>query len=158
MQWASSPGRTIVAGIGAILCAIVAGTASYALAVTMIVGASFVAAGTAGAPAGGAAMTGMGAVGLVFVGLAASLAAAVACVGLTRSEAARPRWAPTLLASVVACAAFWSRAIAAARATGEWVTIWLWPTHLESWIWLAVAALVAVNLTAKAREPRPNSA
>ena len=62
MQWASPPGRTIVGGIGAGLCAIVGGTGAWVLSMTMIVGASFVAAGKAGGEAGEALATGVGAV------------------------------------------------------------------------------------------------
>ncbi len=153
MQWASPPGRTIVGGIGAGLCAIVGGTGAWVLSMTMIVGASFVAAGKAGGEAGEVLATGVGAVGLVLGGLAAALAGTVACVGLTWTEHVRPRWAPTLLAGVVAYAAFWSRAIAAARGSSDWVPLGLYPTHLESWLWVAVAGWVTVNLTAAARAP-----
>lgn len=130
---------------------VVVGTVLYAFALSMIVGAVFFTASAGAAPTEVAA-TGVSAAALVVESLAVVLAAAVPSVVLARGERSSPRWWTTLLAGLVTSAAFWSRAIASARLDGDWTWLYVWPVHLESWLYVALAEVVAANLTARRRE------
>ncbi len=149
-RWASSPGRTLLAGLVAALAALLTGTACYAVSLSMLFGAAVLTAGLT--HAAGAELV-LGPASLIALGLEAvvvTLAGAVVTVLLTRSATARPRWSPPLLAGLAAGAVYWGLAIASVQGDDR-VALYLWPTHLESWMYTVLAQLLAVNLTAQQR-------
>lgn len=147
-RWASSPGRTVLVGVVALLVAALVGSGLYAVSLSMVFGAAFITAGASHASAAELVLGSTSVVALVLEVLGVTLAGAVTCVLATRSATIAPRWWPPLLAGLAVGAGYWGLAIAAARGD-DLLALYLWPTHLASWTWLVAAQVVAVNLGAR---------
>jgi hypothetical protein len=145
-RWASSPGRTILTGLVAALAAVIVGSAVYAIGLSMLIGAVVVTAGLAHGAAPDVAASGASAAVLAVEVVGVSIAAAVPAVLLSRGPTSAPRWWPPLLVGLVVQAAYWGDAIGSASRSGDWTDLYLWPTHLSSWLWVVAAQIVAVNL------------
>ena len=145
-RWASSPGRTILTGLVAMLAAVSVGSAVYAIGLSMLIGAVVVTSGLAHGAAADVAVSGASAVVLAVEVVGVAIAAAVPAVLLSRSPTSSPRWWPPLSAGLVVQAAFWANAIGAASRSGDWTDLYLWPTHLSSWLCVVATQLVVVNL------------
>jgi hypothetical protein len=147
-RWASSPGRTILVGVVAILVAAIVGTGLYAVSLSMVFGAVFITAGASHADAAGLVLGSTSIVALALEVIGVALAGAVTCVLATRSATVSPRWWPPLFAGLAAGAAYWAMTIGSASGD-DLLALYLWPTHLSSWISLVAAQLVVVNLGAR---------
>jgi len=148
-RWACSPGRTILTGFGAAIVAVLVGSGLYAAGLTLFMSAALVGAGVGHGGAGVVTLGGASVVVLAVECTGVALAAAVPTVLLGRNAASSPRWWPPLLAGLVVQGVFWGVAIASARGDNRWIDLYLWPTHLSGWLWLALAQVVAVNLGAR---------
>lgn len=121
------------------------GTGLYAASLSLVFGAMLLTAGTSHAEVAGLALGSTSMLALTLEVFGVALAGTLTGVLATRSATVSPRWWPPLLTGLAAGAVYWGLTIATTR-SDELFVLYLWPTHLKSWLALAGAQLAAVNL------------